>query len=362
MRNKKIIHLIYNLGVGGTEKMMLNTLPWLSDFEHKICVINLINPAMAEGFAAKSIPVIGLRGLKILHFRRIIKKEKPDLLVTYLIYSDLFGRIFGKLFGAPKIVASLRSSYAEPRFKFWLFLEKITSFMVDKYIAVSQTVKNIYEKGLGIPDEKIEVIYNGVDISKFDVRIDKKSKRRELGLPENALVIGCVGKFRPEKGQEYLVRAMPEILKKFPAASLILVGGGENETKLKNLAESTGIAKNILFLKERADIPEILKTFDVFINPSLYEGMSNSILEAMAAKIPVVVSDIPSNAEIIENEKTGLLAPATRSEKIAEAVVKILSSPELKEEFAAAAFQKVQDFSLEKTVEKLNGFFHHLAD
>lgn len=358
MRNKKILHLIYNLGVGGTEKMMLNTLPRLSDFNHIICVINEVNPIMAREFAAKNIPVVGLNGLKIFHFQKIIKKENPDILATYLIYSDLFGRIFGRIFGIKKIITSLRSSYAEPRFKLWLLLEKITSPLVDCYISVSETVKNIYEKSVGIPGEKIEIIYNGVDISKFDIQIDKKTKRQEIGLPEHALIIGCIGKFRPEKGQKYLIWAMPEILQKFPDAVLALVGDGEEKEKLDKLIKSLELEQSVKLFGERQDVPEILKTFDVFVNPSLYEGMSNSILEAMAAKIPIAASDIPSNAEIIENGKTGLLMPVMNIEKIAESVIQILSSPELAKKLSSAAFQKVQNFTIEKTIEKLNVFFH----
>ncbi len=355
---KKVLYLTYNLGVGGTEKMLLSALPRLSDFDHRVCVINRVDPLMAEEFAGKNIPVAGLKGLKIFDFKNILQAEKPDLMVTYLIYADLFGRIFGRIFKTKKIAVSIRSTYNEPKYKFWLFLEKITSGMVDKYVAVSQTAKNVYEKELGVPGEKIEVIYNGVDIGKFDIKIDKAAKKKELGLPENCPVLGSTGKWRPEKGQEYLIWALPEILKKFPRAVLVLVGGGENKEKLANLAKSTGVGKNLLLLDERHDIPEILKTFDIFLNPSLYEGMSNSILEAMAAKIPVIASDIPSNNEIIENRKTGLLVPVMDSEKIAGAAVAILSNPDLGKNLVDAAFEKVQNFSIEKTVAKLNQFLY----
>jgi glycosyltransferase involved in cell wall biosynthesis len=355
MKNK-ILHIIYNLGVGGTEKMLLNTLPLLSDFQHLVCVINSVNPSVSGEFKAKGIMVVRLKGAKIFHFRKIIKEEKPDLMMTYLIYADLFGRLFGRLFGVKKIVTSIRSTYGESKYKFWLALEKLTSSMVDKYIAVSETAKTVYQKELGIPPEKIEVIYNAVDIPKFNIEIDRNRKRKELGIPEENFVLGAIGKWRPEKGQIYLIWALPEILKKFPQTTLVLVGGGENRKKLSELAKSTGVEKNVLLLDERGDIPEILKTFDIFLNPSLYEGLSNSILEAMAAQVPIVASDIPSNTEIIENKKSGLLVPVMDGREIAEAVIEILSNPDLGKNLSAAAFQNVQNFSIEKTVEKLNQF------
>ena len=356
----KILHLIYNLSFGGTEKVMLETLPKLRNFGHLICVIKSANPKIAEEFQKENIPVIKLSGLKIFHFRKIIKKEKPDLICTYLIYADIFGRIFGKLFGVKKISTSIRSTYNEPKYKFWLFLEKITSGLVNKYIAVSQAVKNIYCEKLGIPTEKIEVIYNGVKIEKYNIEINKNLKKEELGLPRNSLIIGNIGKLRPEKGQIYLIQAMPEIIKKFPQTILLLVGGGENKQKLENLAERLRIRQHLKLLEESQDIPEILKTFDVFVNPSLYEGLSNTILEAMAAKIPIVASDIFENQELIENKKTGFLVPVGNNEKNAEAVIEILENPDFGRKMAEAAFEKIQNFSIEKTLEKLNNFLYAL--
>ena len=339
---KKILHLIYNLGIGGAEKMMLSTLPKISDFNHLICVINFANPKMVEEFKKQNIPTIKLKGLKIADFEKVIKNEKPDLIVTYLIYADLFGRIFGRLFGVKKIVTSIRSTYQQLKYLPFLILDCLTSFLITKYIAVSQAVKDIYVKKLKIPEEKIEIIYNGVKIEKFNIELDKNLIKEKLGIPKENFVIGNIGKLRPEKGQIYLILALTQILKEIP------------NTKSFNLE------KNVILLKERNDIPELLNCFDIFVNPSLYEGMSNSILEAMAAKIPIIASDIPSNRELIEDKKSGLLVPIKNSDKIAGAVIELLKNKNLRENFSQNAFLKVQSFSIEKTIKKLNDFFYQI--
>ncbi|PIR89747.1 hypothetical protein COX75_02285 [bacterium (Candidatus Gribaldobacteria) CG_4_10_14_0_2_um_filter_33_15] len=357
---KKILHLIYNLGIGGAEKMMLSTLPKISDFNHLICVINFANPKMVEEFKKQNIPTIKLKGLKIADFEKVIKNEKPDLIVTYLIYADLFGRIFGRLFGVKKIVTSIRSTYQQLKYLPFLILDCLTSFLITKYIAVSQAVKDIYVKKLKIPEEKIEIIYNGVKIEKFNIELDKNLIKEKLGIPKENFVIGNIGKLRPEKGQIYLILALTQILKEIPNTTLVLVGGGEKEKRIKELAKSFNLEKNVILLKERNDIPELLNCFDIFVNPSLYEGMSNSILEAMAAKIPIIASDIPSNRELIEDKKSGLLVPIKNSDKIAGAVIELLKNKNLRENFSQNAFLKVQSFSIEKTIKKLNDFFYQI--
>lgn len=357
---KKILHLISGLNIGGTEMMLLKTLPLLNDFEHIICSLSK-KGNIGKKLEKLNFKVFVLGGGKlfspfaILRFRKIIKNEKPDILTTYLIHADIFGRMFGRIFGIKKIVCSLRSTLGEPKYYPYLLIDRLTSFLVTKYIIVSQSIENFYTKKLKISKKKIVVIHNGVDLKDFEILIDKEEKKKSLDLENFNPIIGYVSKLRAEKGHPYLIEAFSSILKKYPKAALVLVGDGPEKEKLKKLCQNFKIEKNVFFLGNRSDVPEILKILDIFASPSLYEGLSNAILEAMAAKIAIVASNIPENRELIENEKEGFLVSIKNPKEMTEKILEILKNFNLKKELENSAFEKVtQKFEIKKTVQKLN--------
>ena len=311
---KKILHLITGLEIGGAEIMLLKTLPQLNKFKNTVCVIK--GPTkIGKELEENNIKVYYLKiGKKfcpqiIWKFYKIIKKEKPNILVTYLIHADIFGRIFGKLFGVKKIICFFRNKH--PNKKGLLFLEKLTSFLVSHYLANSNAVKDFYISKLKISQKKITTIPNGVEIEKFSINIDKSQKRKELGFGKNDFLIGCIANFKKQKGHQYLLKALPEIL----------------------------------------------KIIDVFVLPTLFEGMPNVILEAMAAKCPIVTTNIPENQELIENKKEGLLIPVKNPKELAQAIIELIQNPEERIFFSNNAFEKVKNqFSLERTVKSLENF------
>ncbi len=362
MSNKpKILHLITGLELGGAEQMMFQTLPKMKRFTHVVCSLTT-QGMFGEKMEKEGIKVYSLISGKnfslssIILFKKIIQSEKPDLLTTRLIHADLFGKIFGRLFGVKKIVCNLESILDQPKYNKIFLLEKLTGFLVNKYSAVSQAVKNAYIQKAGIKPEKIEVIPNGTDLSRFQINISKSEAKNVYGWT-NKFTIGYAAKMRPERNHKTLLAAFANIHKKIPDSLLILAGEGPEKENLITQAKNLNIYDSVKFLGNRDDVPQILKALDIFVSPSSYEGMSVAILEAMASGLPIVASDIEPNKEIIEDKKNGLLTPPFDENILTEKIIYLHDHFDTAIALANRAKEKSSEYSLENTITNLEKFY-----
>lgn len=333
MLKKKILHLITGLEIGGAEMMLQKTLPRMQgDFDNRVCCIMGHGP-IGEKLESAGVPVyyLNLRNIfdlnVIFRFKKIIHDFQPDLLITYLIHADLFGRVLGKIFGVKKIICSVRVKLIQWKYIPLLILDGLTSPLVTHYHFNSQTVALMYLKYFFLSKKKITVIPNGLEIEKYQIPVDRIAKCKEIGIPDNIPLIGCVGRLEKQKGHRYLLEAFETLLKN-TSAFLILIGDGSDREQLEILSKKLGIENSMKFLGVRNDIPEILQIMNIFVLPSLYEGMSNALMEAMASGIPIIATDIPENRELIENEVNGMLVPTKNSKKLAVAFEKNINDTE----------------------------------
>lgn len=334
MQRKKILHLITGLEIGGAEMMLLKTLPRMqNDFDNRVCCIIGHGP-MGERLEKSGIPVYYLNLKNIFdlgiiwRFKKIIKEFKPDILVTYLIHADLFGRVLGRIFGIKKIVCSVRAKLIQFKYLPLLFLDALTSPLVTHYHFNSQTVADMYHKFFFLPKRKITVIPNGLETDKYNINIDIEKKKSELRVPQNKVIIGCVAKLRKQKGYKYLISAFTEVLKNNEDVFLLLVGDGNERKNIEKQIENLGISKNTLLLGNRDDIPELLQIIDIFVLPTLFEGMSNALMEAMAAGKPIIATDIPENKELIKDGISGILVPTKNPEAMCVALNDLINKKE----------------------------------
>jgi len=359
---KKILHLITGLEIGGAETMLLEVMPRLDQFQHIICSLSTIGPSGKKLIDA-GFTVYALKSGKIFspaaiyRFGRIIFREKPDLIATRLIHADIFGRIFGKIFGVHKILCCLESVLDQPKYQKFFLLEQVTSFLVNQYVAVSQAVKDAYLSKTKIIPSKITVIYNGIDLHKFKPTVNKTAAKKNTGLDDYQPIIGYVAKMRPERNHRLLIEAFANIQKTYPTALLVLAGDGPARPDLEKLAANLNIKNQIKFLGNRHDIPNILSCLDIFVSPSAYEGMSVSILEAMACGVPVIASDIAPNREIIENKKNGILIPSLQAPIIAEEISSLLSNGALLQSISLNSITIAQKFSIDTTAHCLTELY-----
>jgi glycosyltransferase involved in cell wall biosynthesis len=225
----------------------------------------------------------------------------------------------------------------------------LSRFFTDSIIAISRAVK-ISLMETGIPADMIKIIYNGIDLSGFN-SIEPRLKR-EFGLTGSP-VIGIVSRLVPEKGYEYALKAMPIVLKKFPGALMVIVGDGPLRKALEDLCRSLEISGHVDFLGYQDRVEGLTADFDVFLLPSISEGLGLSLLEAMALGKPVVATEVGGIPEVVKSGVNGLLVPPGDDRALAEATIKILSSRQMAFSLGQAAKNTVFDkFSAQYMAEK----------
>ena len=261
---------------------------------------------------------------------------------TMAVLASAFGR-------KARVVVSRRVDFSIHRHPFSLSGLKYRAG-VDRYIAISRAVREQLVRD-GVDGNKIRVVYSGVDLSRFKER-DREGARRELGLGPKAYVLGTVAHFARHKGLELLVEAFRAVREKIPAAHLLLVGHGERFEAVRGQAKRTCPPGSVIFPGFRNDVPRILGAMDLFVMPSTREGLCTSILDALAARRPVVASAAGGIPEIITHGETGLLIPPGDKEALAGAVLELASSPETAAALAEAGRRRVEkDFSVKAMVE-----------
>ncbi len=358
MPKKKIIHIIQSLDNGGCENMLLRTLPLLHGFEHKI--ITLKEPGeLAPAFTAHAIVVnnIHYRNFfdlpSIYRLRNMIQKENPSVILTYLFHADMIGRLALHSATSAPIVPFLRTTYNHPKYFIARILEWLTKPLVRQYLANSDAVKDFYIKHIGVHPEKITVIPNGIDTDFFDNIQPDPMLRKALGITPDDFVIICVANLHPNKGHCYLLQAFEAVYKKHPETYLLIVGDGVECDPLKNQMHGYASKNNISFLGRRTDVPELLKISNLFVLPTLFEGQSNALMEAMASGLPVITTDIPENQVLIKNNSNGILVSTQNSSALIGAIQYIMRNTGMNEQLSEEAERTIKDFfSLEKITVK----------
>ncbi|PIP26518.1 MAG: hypothetical protein COX31_01905 [Candidatus Moranbacteria bacterium CG23_combo_of_CG06-09_8_20_14_all_40_16] len=336
---KKILHLITGLELGGgAESMLFQFLPNMqTDLDNQVCVIK------GEGEIGKKlekakIPVHYLKLKSILdmgiifRYKKMLKKFNPDVQVNYLIHADIFGRIFGKIFGVKKIVPYIRNIHRNR--KFLMFLDKITLPLADFILTNSETARKYYIEKMDAKADRIKCIPNGVDLSLFEnLNVNRKEKLKEIKIPDNAFVIGTVARLEKQKDIATLIKAFFEVNKKYSKTYLLLIGHGGEKENIKRLVAKLRLEKKVIFLEKRKDIPELLQIMDIFILPSLNEGMSNALLEAMASQKVIITSDTEENIELVRNNYNGLNFKTGDANDLADKISSCISNGEKYEYF-----------------------------
>ncbi len=362
MKKIKIVHFITGLGVGGAEKMLLKSLPRMNKRFGNI-VVSPSHGDTGDKLKANGIDVryllkkgetfkLSRLGYSIKEFKKIIGKEKPDMLVTYLIHADLFGRVFGRLYGVKKIVCFERGSLVN--WNFLRFFDRMSSVLVTHYLSVSEALAYYLKKYWLFSKNKITVIQNGIVLKDFNIKVEQAKKLKELGLTNRDFVITFTANLRQGKGHDYLLKAISIAKNKAKNIKLLLIGADQGEeSKIKTIIDQLGISKYVKILGFRSDVFEILKTSNLFVFPSLHEGMSNALLEAMTAGCPIIASDILENRELIKNKKSGLLSPVKDPKSWARAILNIYNNKSQRLLYGANARKTIEDqFAIERTVKR----------
>jgi len=301
----------------------------------------------------------------LYRFGLFLRRRKPDIIHAYLPSPNICSA-FGKYFfiRRSKLIVSKRAlgHYKEGR-PFLCLVENWANRVADVITVNSLAVKTAVLKREKADPRKIRLVYNGVNIGNFPIKIDIRSKRQELGLPLDDRIVTSIANLWPYKGYVELIKAARLIVDKMPKVKFLFIGRDNGMVgQLKTLAGELKIANNIIFLGQRQDISELLQVTDVQVLASHEEGFSNVILEGMAAGKPLVVTNVGGNPEAVIHEETGLLVPPRDEKALAQAIIRLLKNPEEAQRFGQAARQRVKEhFSIERMVQEMEALYEELV-
>lgn len=342
-----ILYLFVTLPIGGAEEHLLTVLKNtdLGRYNPTVCCIR-DKGSIGEEIENSGFHLITLqRNSKKWDFRivrdilRIIREKEIQLIHTHLYHANMYGRIAAFIAQIP-VVSSEHNAHS-PHKPARRVINRLLARKTNRMIAVSQMVKDHIISRDGIAPAKVEVIYNGIDISRFTSSLTKIAAREKIGVPENCFLIGTVGRLSEEKGHIYLINAVRRAKDIIPDLRFIIVGSGPQELPLKKVVSDYNLGQTVLFAGFRRDVPDIMKAMDVFAFPSLREGFPVALLEAMASCLPVVVTPVGGITEIITDGANGLLVQPCDEESLAQSIITLYQKPDLRENLALKARETV---------------------
>ena len=369
-----VMHLIADLDYAGAQEVVRLLVKHLQSDEVRPLVCTFRDGPLREAIESLGVPVhvLGARQHRAVNLpgffsdirrikaelRDIVRQSSVDVVQTHLLgLLDL-------------VVVSLRKSESSLRVLLTLhsveFLPGSTDSMLgirsfirrllfkrvgrgcDGLIAVSKEVAAAVSDRMPALSDKVTIIQNGVDVTRFEGGTGSGLAKIE-GVSEDDIIIAVVGRLGVEKGHRYLIKAAHHVCQRHPRTRFLLIGDGELRAPLIDMTRKANLTAHVLFLGLRSDIPQILESARLFALPSLWEGLSIALLEAMAAGLPVVASRVSGTNEVMIDGVTGLLVPAKNSKALAEAICELIEDPQRAAEMGMAGKRRVvSDFSAEK--------------
>lgn len=336
----------HDLDIGGLQQVVVNICKSIDRDKFNISVLCLrklgayVPEVERLGVKVHIIPQkkTGVDYFSFLKVIEVFKKEKIEIIHTHNTQPLIDGTL-AALFSGVKTIVHTDHARDFPDKKRYMFAEWCMSHLVYKMVGVSDHTVNNLKKYEKIPMKKLTTIPNGIDGGIYKNSIDKERKRKELGINHRGPIIGLGVRITEQKGITYLIEAIPSIMKRFPDLSLVIAGDGHLVDLLKQKAVGLNISNHVFFIGPRLDMPELLKLFDIYVLPSLWEGLPMVLLEAMAAGCPIVATNVGGNAQVIEDGFNGTLVEPCNSIKLAESVINLLSSPEIRKTYRRNGFR-----------------------
>jgi len=340
----KVFHLDSERTFRGGERQVFYLIEGLKEKGVENFLFCPANSHLFKEVNVKKIP-LSMRGefdvFSAIKLSKFIKKFEPHILHAHTAHSLSTAIVAKKLSGKnPKIIASRRVDFHIKSKKKYL--------AADRIIAVSNAVKEVLKKD-GISEEKINVVYSGIDLADF-ANLDGEYLRKEFNLREDDFIIGNIAALTEQKDHETLLKGVSHLEIDF---KLFIVGEGHLRKKLERLSEKLKIKDRVIFTGFRKDARNFLKIFDLFVLTSKWEALGTSILDAMAAGVAVVATNVGGISEMIEEGVDGFLVEAGDHKDIAEKIVFLKENKDVRDKIVFNAREKVKNFSVENTVEKI---------
>ncbi len=382
----KVIHIITRLDMGGSAQNTLLTCLGLSEKYNVTLAHGLSHESHMTGAESRSVAKIVVetekKGVNVIPLSALIRKinpikdlrafislwrliirEKPAIVHTHSSKAGILGRWAAKMAGVCCIIHTPHGHVFYGHFgsltsRLFLLMEKLSALITDCMIALTEGEKKDYIELLNLRPASIEIIHSGVDINRYmKTRIKIKEKKISLGLNPKKLVVGTVGWLLSIKGPMVLLKAMGRIWQKHSDVELVYVGKGELEEELKTESFRMGVSDSVTFLGWRNDVHEIMPVFDLFVLPSLNEGMGRVLVEAMASGKPVVGSNVGGIPDLIKNGHNGFLVEPGDEIDLSVAIEKVLTDTKMRDEMGRKGKTMARNFGVERMVEKIDDLY-----
>ncbi|MFQ5729623.1 MAG: glycosyltransferase family 4 protein [Waddliaceae bacterium] len=377
-RKIRVAHVMNSFGLGGVPVVVYNLLKELPRERYKCYLYCLkkksdyleIREEQRKQFRRMSVKVSFPEGSErkfdvIGDLCRWLSHHKIEILHTHSYRPNIYGRIAGVLFKDTKIVAHYHNHYDDMLKKdnSYIFEQQLDLFS-DRLIACSNSVSEHVVKTMGVSQEKIDVIQNGVDLDPFQTRYLPENVKKELQIPYGSKVVGMVGRICEQKAQDDFIRAAAIIQKSFPDTVFLIVGQADDDCflqRLKALIRDLGIDRAVRFVGYQPNIPLVFSALDVFVLPSRWEGLPLILVEAMAAGKSIVATNIGPNSEAVSDD-TALLVPPSSPDSIASKVIYLLNNPERSKDMGLRGKERAKLFSWKQAALQLDSLYQKLLE
>ena len=352
----RILHVIATLDAAGAEQQMVQLVTRLDrrEFQPRVCCLTRGGPLEAPLRTADvPVQILEKRGkfdLRVLlRLRAVLRDFQPQIVHTWLPTANTIGRL-AALFGRrPLLVASERAADVwKGRLRRWT--DRRLARRTDLILCNAQAVRRFLTERIGLPEEKIQVIQNGLDMEAFDRHADQEPAD-DLPPTGQGRIIGAVARLEPQKDIPALVEAFARLPERLSDTHLWIAGEGPERPRIEQLIAGHGMGGRVWLAGRRNDIPALLRRMDLFVLPSLWEGLPNAVLEAMAARRAVVATRVDGTPEAVAEGETGLLVPPRDTAALADAITRLLDDPDLRARYGAAGRRRVETvFGIERMV------------
>lgn len=365
----KVLHLFVTLPVGGAEDLLKAIVTGLepTQFVPQVACLGESGP-VGEELRRAGYPVFSL-GLNLKRtpawqvvkvLRSFLRHQSPDILHTHLYHPNLYGRLAALGLGLPGVVASVHNSYRQVKFhrRVWNFL---LWPLTDRLLVGSAQVWADVRRYDAVPASRLTLLPYGIRVEEFESPESRDEAKARLGV--TGFCLGTIGRLEEQKGHKYLLAALPRLRDEIPDLTLLLVGAGRLAETLQTQARELGVAELVWFLGTRRDLPRLYRAMDVFVFPSLWEGLPLALLKAMAAGLPVVATRIGGAQEVVQDRHNGLLVPPAQPEPLAEAILELYHHPERRQVWGEQARRTIEEsFSVQAMLRELQNLYRTLAE
>ncbi|WP_319525809.1 glycosyltransferase [uncultured Desulfosarcina sp.] len=370
-----ILHLVYKLTYGGAERILVNIVNRSNRrFRHVIC--SLANPDVFAETLQSQAQVVSLNKREGNDPRipwkiaSLCREHDIDLIhsISWSTYIDGYLGGLMRGFRRPRFIFAFHGKTISdllgiPHRRIWA--QRLLALGCDAIVAPSQQMLVDYSATFGVAQKKISLLYNGVDEKEYRPRIRTEDSRAEFGFTEDDIVIGCVARLDPVKNLPSLIRSFARVNEAVPKSRLMIVGGGDQYDQLHELVSLLNLHDSIVLTRMRADSANCMRAMDIYILPSLYEGFSVTILEAMATAMPVLAGRVGGTPELVEDGVNGYLFEIddTQEERMAALMIRLCEDAVSRQKMGRRGRERVlEKFTISGMVREYERLFTILVD